>query len=77
METVSIPMCPMAKMCKGMMEKPFSSFVPIVSGVMLIVMGMAILLEPRILVWFVAVVLIIIGIAMLILAKFMRKTAER
>ena len=76
-EPVSMPMCPMAETCKGMMEKPLSGFVLIVPGIVLIILGVAVLIEPRILAWLVAVALIVMGIAMLILTKFIRKVGKQ
>ncbi len=76
-EPVPMPMCPMAATCKGMMEKPLSGFALIVPGIVLIILGVAVLIEPRILVWLVAIALIVMGIAMLMLVKFMRKIGER
>ena len=62
--------CPMASMCKGMVEKPHSRFILILPGILLILVGVIILLEPRILVWLVAVVAIILGILALMIANF-------
>jgi len=76
-EPVSMPMCPMANTCKGMMERPLSGFVLMVPGFVLIILGVAVLIEPRILAWLVAVALIVMGIAMLILAKFIRKVGKQ
>lgn len=76
-ETVPMPMCPMAETCKGMMERPLSNFALIFPGVLFIALGVAVLVEPRILVWLVAVVLIVIGVAMLFMAKFMRGFGKR
>jgi len=72
-ESDPMPMCPMAETCDGMMEKPFFRFALLIPGIVLIVLGVAVLSEPQILVWLVAVALIVMGIAMLLLAKFMRK----
>lgn len=70
-------MCPMAETCKGLMDKPLSSFILIVPGLVLIILGVAVLIEPRVLVWLVAIALIVMGGAVLMLAKFMRKIGER
>lgn len=66
-------MCPMASMCKGMMGKPGSEFLPMIPGVLLIIGGLLILLEPRVLAWLMANASILIGILLLILANFLRK----
>ena len=76
-EPTPMPMCPMAETCKGMMEKPWSGFSLIVPGIVLIILGVAVLIEPRILVWLVAVALIVMGLAMLMLAGFLRKIGKR
>lgn len=76
-EPVPMSMCPMADTCKGMMEKPLSGFVAMIPGIVLIILGVMVIIEPRILVWLVAIALITMGIAMLMLAKFMRKIGER
>jgi uncharacterized membrane protein HdeD (DUF308 family) len=58
----------MAATCKGMMEKPRFGFMVMASGIVLIILGVAVLIEPQILVWFVAIALIFMGIAMLMMA---------
>ena len=76
-EPIPMPMCQMAETCKGMMEKPRSGFALIVPAVLFIILGVAVIIEPRILVWLVAIALIVMGIAMLMLAKFARKIGRR
>jgi len=71
-ESIQTPMCPMAEKCKGMMEKPLSGFKILVPGIFLIVLGVVVVIEPRVLVWLVAAILVIMGIATLMLARFMR-----
>ena len=77
METVPMSMCPMAETCKGMMERPLPNFALIMPGLVLIALGVAVLVEPRILVWLVAIALIVMGIAMLVMAKFLRGIGKR
>jgi uncharacterized membrane protein HdeD (DUF308 family) len=72
-----MPMCPMAETCKGMMEKPRSGFMLLMPGLVLIILGVAVLIEPKILAWLVAISLIFMGIAMLMLARFMRNISGR
>jgi len=72
-----MPMCPMAETCKGMMEKPFSGLMLVVPGLVLILLGVGVLIEPRILVWLVAIALIIMGIAMLMAGRIMRRMGQR
>ena len=76
-ERAPMQMCPMAETCKGMIEKPFSGVALVVPGIVLIVLGVLVVIEPRILAWLVAVALIIMGIAMLMAAKFMRGMGRR
>jgi len=71
-------MCPMGKMCMGMMKKRSSGWFLIFPGILLIILGVLIIAEPRILVWFIAAVAILFGIMMLMMAGFIRKMgAER
>lgn len=66
-------MCPMARMCEGMMKKPPSGFAAMVAGIMLIVVGALIFVEPRILVWFAAAALVLFGIMLLMMSRFIRR----
>lgn len=76
-EATPMPMCPMAETCKGMMEKPFSGLVLIIPGIVFIVLGVLIVIDPRILVWLVAVLFVVMGIMMLVMANFVRKIGAR
>ncbi len=76
-ETSPMAMCPMAGACKGMMEKPRSGLTLMVPGLAFIILGVVVLIEPQILVWLVSIALIVMGIAMLIMANFMRKMGLR
>ena len=75
-ESIQMPMCPMAEKCKGMMEKPFSGFMVVMPGIFLIVLGVVVFIEPQILVWLVAAVLVMMGVGMLMFARFMRERRE-
>ena len=66
-------MCPMAKMCEGIMEKRPSRLLLILSGVVLIVVGLLIFLEPRILVWLMGTASVLLGIMLLMMANFIRR----
>lgn len=70
-------MCPMAETCKGMIEKPGSSYWMSVPGLVFIVLGVAIIAYPQILVWLVAVALIVLGLAMLMMVNFMRGVGKK
>ncbi|MDH3609609.1 MAG: hypothetical protein OEQ24_10265 [Gammaproteobacteria bacterium] len=67
----------MSETCKGMMDKPMSGFMLIIPAVVFILLGVAVLIEPRILVWLVAAALIVMGITMLMVVMFMRKIGKR
>ena len=75
-ESGPMPMCPMAEMCKGMMERPTSRFALIVPGIILIILGVTVLIEPRILAWLVAIAFIVMGIAMLVITKLVRRVGD-
>ena len=75
--SVPMPMCPMAEACKGVMGKPASRFALIIPGVILVILGVTVLIEPRILAWLVAISLIVMGIGMLMITKFVRKVGEQ
>ena len=66
-------MCPMAKMCEGMMKKLPFGFSAMIAGIVLIVVGALIFVEPRILVWLAAAALVLVGIMLLVMAKFIRR----
>ena len=76
-EKEPMPMCPMGEMCKGMMAKPFSGLVLIVPGLIIIAVGELIVIEPRVLVWLVAALAIIMGLIMLSMAAFIRRIGSR
>jgi len=76
-ESTPMPMCPMAETCKGMMKKPRSLLALSLPGIILIVLGVMVLVEPRVLVWLVAVALIVMGISMLMLTRFVRRIGRQ
>lgn len=76
-ETGPMSSCPMAETCKGMMRTPGSGIWMIMPGLIFIGLGVAIILYPQILVWLVAIALIGMGIAMLMMANFMRGIGKR
>jgi uncharacterized membrane protein HdeD (DUF308 family) len=76
-EKTPMSTCPMAETCKGMMEKPASSFWMIIPGLMFVVLGVIIILYPQILAWLVATALIVMGVAMLMMVNFMRRIGKR
>jgi len=76
---MAVPMqiCPMAETCKGMIEKPGSSYWMIVPGAIFIVLGVTIIVYPQILAWLVAIALIVMGVAMLMMVNFMRGVGKK
>ena len=70
-------MCPMAKMCMGMTERRPFGFLLMVPGVLLIGLGVLIVIEPRILVWLIAMASILGGILLLMMASFIRKVGAQ
>jgi hypothetical protein len=71
-EATPLPTCPMAETCKGMMAKPFSRVMLFIPGLLLVALGILIVIEPRILVWIVAVVFVLLGGMMIMMAKLIR-----
>ncbi len=63
--------CPMASMCGGFFEKGTSRFLLMLPGVLLILLGVAILIQPQVVVWLVAGAAVLLGVAMLLMAHFM------
>ena len=76
-EPAPMPTCPMAESCKGMMKKPFSSVMLIIPGLVFILLGIATVLEPRILVWLIAAALVLFGLMLLVMASFVRRIGMR
>ena len=72
-----MPMCPMAGMCRSMMERRGSGLMLFVPGIVLIILGVVVLTDPRILLWLVALALIFVGVAMLMVARLMRRFRAR
>jgi hypothetical protein len=64
-------MCPMAKMCERMMQNPRSGSFLMLPGLLLIVLGALIFIEPTIVVWLVGGVLVLMGIMFFMMARFM------
>ena len=76
-ELNSTPMCPMATVCKGMMDKRMSGLVLVIPASIFVIFGVAVLIAPQILAWLVGTALIVIGVAMLVFGRFMQKFSER
>lgn len=65
--------CPMAKMCIGMMGKRPAGLLLMLPGVFLITLSVLIVIEPRILVWLMAAASLLLGVMLLVMATFIRK----
>lgn len=76
-QAAPMPMCPMAETCRSMMEKPFSGLMMIIPGIAFIVLGLLIAVWPSILPWLVAAAFILMGVAMFLMANFMRGIGAR
>ncbi len=76
-EPTPMPMCPMAETCKGMMARPFSNLTLILPGVVFVALGVAIVLEPRILAWLIAIAFILMGLVSFMVARFVRRIGTR
>lgn len=72
----NMDMCPMASMCKGMAQKPGSRFLLMIPGFLLVLVGVLIIFEPKVLVWLIAGASIMIGVMMIFFANFMRKMSD-
>jgi len=68
-ESNSTATCPMANTCKGLGL--------VIPALVFVTLGVAVLIEPQILAWIVGIVLIVMGVAMLVFGRFMRRFAER
>ncbi len=76
-ETPPMAMCPMAKTCAGMMEKTsFGAFL-MVPGLLFVAAGVLIIFVPQVLIWLMAAASILFGVALLLLANFMRGARAR
>jgi uncharacterized membrane protein HdeD (DUF308 family) len=76
-ESTSTPTCPMAAACKGMMNKPMSGLMLVIPALIFVIFGVAVLIAPQILAWLVGIALILMGVAMLLFGRFMRRFSER
>lgn len=69
----SMEMCPMSSMCKGLMRKRHSRLVLLLPGLVLILLGVIILIEPKVLVWLIAAIVIVLGILFLMMGNFIHR----
>lgn len=76
LEGVKFNQCPMAAKCGAIISNPKLPLNLRITGVVLLVLGVAIVLEPMILAWLVACLIILLGIAVLILSHFVNRFIE-
>ncbi len=69
----AMAMCPMASMCRGMMQKSFSGVWLIIPGVLFISFGVLMVIEPRILLWVMAAGFFLFGTVMIVMVSLMRR----
>jgi hypothetical protein len=67
----------MASMCGGIFEKGTSRLLLMLPGVVLILLGVAVLIQPQVLVWLVASTAVLLGVAMLLMAHFMYRLGAK
>ncbi len=77
MGSSAAPSCPMAAMCRGAIDKPRSAYWLLVPGTLLMVIGVAIVLEPRILVWLIGGLLALLGLGVILMAGALHRAALR
>jgi hypothetical protein len=76
-QSAPMPMCPMARTCMGMMERPITRVMMVIPGIAFISLGVLIVAWPSVLPWLVAAAFIVSGGAMLLMANFMRGVGAR
>lgn len=70
-------MCPMAGMCKRMMDKPPTGLFLMLPGAALIAVGVLILVEPAILVWLAGAASVLFGVMLIAMGGFVRRLGVR
>jgi len=76
MESARMPTCPMRETCGRMMNKPFSGMMLTAPGIVFIILGITVLIEPRILAWLIALIFIVMGAGMLMVGRFIRDVGD-
>jgi Flp pilus assembly protein TadB len=71
------PMCPMASMCGGIFKRSPSRFLLMLPGVLLVLIGIAIVMQPQVLVWLAAAVAVLLGVGMLVMANLVHSFGKR
>ena len=73
----SMPVCPMARYCRGMMESSLAPLVLKAAGFGLVALGVLIGIWPAVLPWLVAAMVIAVGAGMFIMAQIFRGLSTR
>lgn len=76
-QAAPMPMCPMAKSCRAMIERPHFGLMMVIPGLVLIALGISVVVWPFILPWLVAAACVMAGGAMLLMAEFVRGMGAR
>ena len=63
----------MASMCQSMMKTRHSRLVLLIPGLFFILLGIVILVEPKLLVWMVAAFVIVLGFLFLMMGNFIHR----
>lgn len=66
-------MCPMASLCQGMIKKRHSRLILLLPGLLFILLGIVILIEPKVLVWMIATIVIVLGFLFLMMGNFIHR----
>ncbi len=66
-------MCPLASTCKGLAQNPLAGPFLMIPGIVFILIGILIILEPKVLVWITAGVTIMVGIFFLMIANLIHR----
>jgi len=67
-----MPVCPMGETCMRLLGRPSSRLTMFIPGMVFVALGVLVIIEPAILIWLLAALFILIGIAMLGGACFLR-----
>ena len=70
-------MCPMASMCSRLSTRPASRFLLMLPGVLLVLIGVAIAIQPQVLVWLAAAAAVLLGVVMLAMAGLVYRLAAK
>ena len=65
--------CPIAEVCQSMLNHSRMGLVLLIPGLLFVLGGILILLEPTVLVWLLGCTSILLGLVMVTLASFFRK----